>query len=169
MDTFFEQIVSIKKSPAKIAGIMGLWFLAFLIIALLFLTGILGSLFPIALFGIGYGVYKLTVRFNVEYEYIITNGILDVDKIINKSSRKRYLSLNLSTTSRIEKFNPAQLLNVNKKNITIACNTSDPNAYLLVIDKEVGGADYLVMAPNEKLQGAIVKCVPKFVSNSAFK
>lgn len=169
MDTFFEQIVSIKKSPAKIAGIIGLWFLAFLIIALLFLTGILGSLFPIALFGIGYGVYKLTVRFNIEYEYIITNGILDVDKIINKNSRKRYLSLDLTKTSRIEKFNPMQLSNVNKKSVTIACNTTDPNAYLLVIDKEVGGANYLVISPNEKLQGAITKYVPKFISNSAFK
>ncbi len=169
MDTFFEQIIPIKKTPLQLLAVTGIWFLAIIIIAFLFLTGILGSLFPIALLGIGYGVFKLSVRFNVEYEYIVTNGVLDIDKIINKSSRKRYLSLNLSKTSRIEKYNPALLSNVDKKSVTIACNEQDPNAYLLVIDKENGGADYLIMSPNDKMKGIIAKSVPKFISNSAFK
>lgn len=167
MDTFFEQIVPIKKTSAQLIAAIGIWALAILIIAIL--PSILGSLFPIAVVGIGYGAFKLTVMFNVEYEYIVTNGVLDIDKIINKSSRKRYLSLNLSKTSRIEKYNSALLTNVNKKNITIACNTTDPNAYLLVIDKENGGADYLIMSPNDKMKGIIAKSVPKFISNSAFK
>ncbi len=169
MDTFFEQIISIRKTALQYAAVVGIWFLAIIVTALLFLTGILGSLFPIAIVGIGYGAFKLSVRFNVEYEYIVTNGVLDIDKIINKSSRKRYLSLDLSKTSRIEKYNPALLTSVDKKNITVACNIQDPNAYLLVVDKENGGANYLIMSPNDKMKGIIAKSSPKFISNSAFK
>jgi len=171
MDTFFEQIISIKKSPAKILGVVGIWFLALLITVffLLFKIPYIGALSPLIIFGALFGAFKLTTRFNVEYEYIITNGILDIDKIINKSSRKRYLSLDLTSTSRIEKFNPGLINNVDKKSVTIACDVDDPNAYLIVVDKESGGASYLVMSPNEKIKGAIIKSVPKFISNSAFK
>ena len=94
---------------------------------------------------------------------------MDIDKITNKSSRKRVLSFELQTVSRIEKYNPALLNSVNTKEVFITCNTNDENAYLMVSSIEGKGTKYLVFAPDERLRGAIVKFVPKFVSNSAFK
>ena len=171
MDTFFEQLIAIRKNGAQIAAIIGIWVLGIAIAAffLLFNIPFLSTFAPIIVAGALFGAYKLTTLFNIEYEYIVTNGVLDVDKIVNKSSRKRYLSLNLSKTSRLEKYNASLLTNVNKKNITVACNLEDPNAYLLVVDRDNRGADYLVMSPNDKMKGAIAKSVPKFISNSAFK
>lgn len=116
-----------------------------------------------------FGAYKLCTRFNLEYEYIVTNGTMDIDKIINKSSRKRILSFELATVSRIEKFNPAQLSGVNAKELFITCNQDDPGAYLMVSATEGKGTSYLVFAPDERVRSAIVKFVPKFISNSAFK
>ncbi|MFQ8953634.1 MAG: DUF6106 family protein [Oscillospiraceae bacterium] len=107
--------------------------------------------------------------FQFEYEYIVTNGTMDIDKIINKSSRKRILSFELATVSRIEKFNPAQLSGVNAKELFITCNQDDPGAYLMVSATEGKGTSYLVFAPDERVRSAIVKFVPKFISNSAFK
>ena len=173
MDTFFEQIVPIRKTGTSLMALFGIWFAALLLTAVLILFGgILGafsSLVPIIIFGILFAAYKLTGRFNTEYEYIITNGTMDVDKIINKSSRKRITSVELSGVSRLEKFNPHMIANMDKKNLVVACNTDDPDAYFMVCEREGKGAISIVFAPEERLKGAIVKFVPKFIANSAFK
>lgn len=114
MDTFFEQITAVKKSGKDIAAITGIWLLAFIICFLLVLfMGYLGSFSFLLIAGALFGAFKLSCRFNVEYEYIVTNGTMDIDKIINKSSRKRVLSFELATVSRLEKFNQGLLSSVN--------------------------------------------------------
>lgn len=169
MDTFFEQIVAIRKNGKSIACLIGIWLLALIISALLFLTMILGSLTLLVIAGVIYGAFKLSGFFNIEYEYIVTNGTFDVDKIVNKSSRKRMMSFELATVSRLEKFNAAQLNSIDSKKLLIACDTTAENTYLLVSEKEGKGAQYLVFSPNEKMQSAIIKFLPKFIANSAFK
>ncbi len=169
MDTFFEQIVRIKKTGKAVAAILGIWILALFLCAALILFPVLRALTLIIICGIFFGAYKLSSLFNIEYEYIITNGTLDIDKIINKSSRKRILSFELTNVSRIDKFNAGMLNSMNQKEITFACNPDDPNAYLMVAEREGKPSVYLVFSPEERLKGAIVKFVPKYISNSAFK
>lgn len=170
MDTFFEQITAVKKSGKDIAAIAGIWLLAFIICFLLVLfMGYLGSFSFLLIAGALFGAFKLSCRFNVEYEYIVTNGTMDIDKIINKSSRKRVLSFELASVSRLEKFNQGLLSSVNSKEIVTACNLNDPEAYLMVSSTEGKGTSYLIFAPDERVRGAIVKFVPKFIANSAFK
>lgn len=170
MDTFFEQITAVKKSGKDIAAITGIWLLAFIICFLLLLfMGYLGSFSFLLIAGALFGAFKLSFRFNVEYEYIVTNGTMDIDKIINKSSRKRVLSFELATVSRLEKFNQGLLSSVNSKEIVTACNLNDPEAYLMVSSTEGKCTSYLIFAPDERVRGAIVKFVPKFIANSAFK
>ena len=167
MDTFFEQIISIKKSLGNIACMVGIWILALPLCFLAYL--IIPYLSALLIMGILYGAFKLSTMFNVEYEYIVTNGTLDIDKIINKSKRKRILSFELPNVTRLEKYIPSILNNVNIKDVTFACNKEDGNAYLIVAEKEGKNPYYLVMSPNDKIKSAIVKYVPKFISNSAFK
>lgn len=169
MDTFFEQIITIKKDGKHIAAVLGIWFAALIISALLFMTMFLGSLTLLAIAGVLYGAFKLSGLLNIEYEYIVTNGVMDIDKIINKSSRKRLASFDLANVSRLEKFNSSSLNNIDKNNLVIACNEKDDNAYLLVYEKDGKGAQYVVFTPNDKMQSAIVKFLPKFIANSAFK
>ena len=119
--------------------------------------------------GVLYGAFKLSCLLNIEYEYIVTNGIMDIDKITNKSYRNRVLSFELQTVSRIEKYNPSLLNSVNSKDVLIACNQDDKDAYLMVSSTEGKGTNYLVFAPDERLRSAVVKFVPMFVANSAFK
>lgn len=169
MDTFFEQIVSIKKSGKKIALLIAIWILALLLCGIVFLmSGILGSLMFLLIAGILYGAYKLSGMLNVEYEYIITNGTLDVDKIVNKQSRQRILSFDIPKVTRMEKYNDGLIVNINPKDIVMACNTTDENVYLLAYEKN-GKQMNLVFSPNEKMQKVIAKYLPKFISNSLFK
>ena len=167
MDTFFEQIVSVKKSGKSIALFLLIWILALTLCALILLFGV--PLAPFLIVGLGYGAWWLTSRFNVEYEYIVTNGTMDVDKIINKSSRQRISSFELPNVERLEKYNDHLLQNVKKENIVFACNKNDPNAYLLVAAAKDTKVNYIVFSPSEKLQAAIKKSLPKFLALSAFK
>ena len=40
-----------------------------------------------------YGAWQLFIRQSVEFEYILTNGELDVDRIVARRNRKRFLSV----------------------------------------------------------------------------
>jgi hypothetical protein len=74
--------------------------------AFIFSIGSLASLLSLLIFGAGGGmlmifviliiIFVLINRMNIEYEYIFTNGSLDIDCIYNKSSRKRVFSADLS-------------------------------------------------------------------------
>ena len=170
MDTFFEQIISIKKNGKSVACLVAIWLLALLLCFVLFMfSGYIGSIFILLIAGILYGTFKLSGLLNIEYEYIITNGTMDVDKITNKSNRKRILSFELSGVTRLEKYTPNCLNSINAKDVVFACDSSDSNAYLMVAEKQNAKTSYLVFSPNEKIKSAIVKFVPKFISNSAFK
>ena len=169
MDTFFEQIISIKKTGKTVAAVIGIWLAAFVVCFLLFFTGFFGVLTFLLIAGVIYGAFKLSCLLNIEYEYIVTNGTMDIDKIINKSSRKRLISFELQNVSRIERYNPALANSINSKDVLIACNKDDANAYLMVSSAEGKNTNYLVFAPDESLRSAVVKFVPMFVANSAFK
>lgn len=105
MDIFAEQIVKKKSTGATIA------------LKVLIVTGIVllsaGCLFlmlcglVIALFigiGIVYLGYFLLSGLDCEYEYIVTNGEIDVDKIIAKRKRKRLITAKSSLFERFGKL-----------------------------------------------------------------
>lgn len=95
MDIFCEHMVRHKKN-SKDYLIMGL----IVICAIFVSTAAFVLLFPIlmgleifAMLAIWYGAYVLIGRTNIEYEYILTNGVLDIDKIMSKKARKRVISI----------------------------------------------------------------------------
>ncbi len=168
MDTFFEQIVSIKKSKKTWSLYFFIWIAALLLEVIALLLLLSGFSFAILLMaGIVYGAFKLTGTLNIEYEYIITNGTMDIDQIINKQSRKRILSFDVSKVTRMETYSENLLQRVNTKDIVMACNATE-DAYLLVYEKS-GKSIYLVFAPDEKMKNILMKYLPKFISNSLFK
>ena len=105
MDTFFEQIIAVKKNGKAVAAIIGIWLAAFIVCFLLIMfMGFLGTFSLLLAAGALFGAYKLCTRFNLEYEYIVTNGTMDIDKIINKSSRKSFCLD--SSSNRTHKWKP---------------------------------------------------------------
>ncbi len=169
MDSFFEQIISIKKSRKTWTLYFFIWIGALVLEVLALLLLLSG--FPLAFIlmaGIVYGAFKLSGTLNVEFEYILTNNTFDVDKIINKASRKRILSFDLGKVTSMEPFKEELLLNKDLKEVVFACNTTAENAYFLTFEKGSKNID-LVFAPCEKMQKAMVKYLPKFISNSLFK
>ena len=127
MDVFFEQLVPIKRDGKAITIFILAWLIALLLCGLAFLF--LGTLFIVAVVGIIFATVKFTGLLNVEYEYILTNGVMDIDRITNKSTRKRLMSFEVSHVTRLEKYNPAFLESIDKKQLVFACPGKSQDAY----------------------------------------
>mgnify|MGYP000851678877 CR=1 FL=1 len=92
MDLFNEKIVSRRKDGKDFAIIAGIVVLAVAVsfLVLLFLPGIA----PFLVIGVIYLGYWLITQRNIEYEYAVTNGDIDIDMIISQRKRKKVFSGN---------------------------------------------------------------------------
>jgi len=100
-----------------------------------------------------FGVYLLISRQNVEYEYIFTNGELDIDVIYNKSKRKRLFS---STIKDVEIMAHVQDT-AHTRELSNAAETKDyssgvvgPNTYAFVMPYK-GKRTKFIIEPNEMM------------------
>lgn len=151
MDTFVEQIV--KKNPdSKDKAKKALLIAGMLIIAFLLLIYLIGFFpFNIALFfGALYGFYYLFTGIDCEYEYIITNGDLDIDKIIAKRKRKRLISLKISTIEDFGKYN-ADMKPLDGATIVLAGANSGEGDYYADFRHPSIGNTRLIFTPDEKI------------------
>lgn len=97
MDIFFEYLVKKKSSEDafKKAGIV----IACIIVCFLifyisfFVFNQLITFMPILIAAVIFGSVMAFRNFSVEYEYIFTNGVLDIDIIKGKSKRKNLISV----------------------------------------------------------------------------
>ena len=160
MDTFVEQIVAIKKTSKTWMAYIGIAIAAILLMTIV--TMFLGSLFIVFDALILFGAYKLYSMLNVEYEYIITNSTMDIDKIIAKSSRKRVVSFDLSAVVRIEKYTDNLPVSI-QKNCFFACNQNDENAYVLIYKTEGKPQQAFVFAPDERMINGMKNFLPRHV------
>ncbi len=98
MDVFVEQIVKKPADGKSIACkiLIGAGTGLITVISLyLMLMGIVFAL--LIIFGAIYAGYFFITNFDVEYEYIVTNGEMDIDKIIAKRKRKRLITAKASS------------------------------------------------------------------------
>jgi Ca2+/Na+ antiporter len=92
-DTFMEKIVQRRKTGQDYMKIVGLLLASFVLLtALMLFGGYVSFLVPFLLVGLFYGLWYLLTSMNKEYEYIVTNGELDIDCIIARRKRRRVFS-----------------------------------------------------------------------------
>ena len=163
MDTFVEQIVAIKKTGKTWAAYLGIALAAIVLMtaSFLFFRSLFVALDALILFG----AYKLYSQLNVEYEYIITNSTMDIDKIVAKSSRKRVLSFELTAVLRIEKYTGNLTPDI-AKDCFFACNKNDENAYVLIYKSEGKPQKAFVFAPNERTREAMKGFLPRHIGEN---
>ncbi len=96
MDQYAEYIVKCKKTTKDYLISAGLVLVA-AIITLLLLPFVLGTIYSsivlLVIAGAWVGAYFLMSSRNIEFEYIVTNGDLDVDTIIARRKRKQVVSV----------------------------------------------------------------------------
>lgn len=162
MDTFIEQLVEKaagkKETAFKIligAGAVILAIGAFILLMMFGLTPVgivLGA-------GIFYGAYWLVSEQEIEYEYILTNGDLDIDKITAKKKRKRLLSAKLKTFEKFGKLSDAPEADESVTTVLAASGYAD-EAYFADFNHSRYGKTRLIFSPNKDFREKMDAFIP---------
>ena len=170
MDTFFEQLIKIKLTDKVKAIIVGAILLDIIIVAavtffaLMFLSPAFTFLIVVA---VVYCSYKIISSLSVEFEYIFTNGDLDIDKILGREDRKRRYSVKCSEMEFFEPYtNPEKYEHMKFDRIAFPC--SSPKAkglYCFAFRDRTYGRCLVVIDMTDELRQASEDARPKQYGN----
>ena len=119
-----------------------------------------GLLLPILM--IGFDVFMFR-RLNVEYEYLFLNGDLDIDKIMNKSKRKRVFSTNVKEMELFAPVNSERLEQFkNSKVINLSSGRADARLYAMIVANN-GQTAKLIFEPNDTIIEGLFMLAPRKV------
>lgn len=161
MDTFFEQIVKQKKGAKEWAIITGVMAAASVLLCLALMY--LGSLIIIAVVGIGYGAWWLSTTQNVEFEYCVTNGDIDVDKIIARRKRVRLVSVAGRKIRALAPYDPEKPLGKFQRTVVVAPSLKEEGLWYFTYHSKKNGDTLVIFMPDDRVLGAFYDGLPKLV------
>ncbi len=120
----------------------------------------MGLIVPIIIIAL---VWFLISRLNVEYEYLYVNGDLDIDKIMNKSKRKRVFSANVENVELLAPVNSPRLDQFqNARVINLSSGSPDARLYALIVSHD-GQTAKLIFEPNDTIIEGLFMLAPRKV------
>lgn len=128
MDIFLEKIVKRRKSAVDM--LLASLIVTLSIVICFFVFAILGpGIAPLIIVGVIYLAWWLISKRNIEYEYSITNGDIDVDCIYNQRKRKRVFSANCKEFDTVAKVKSVQYTReVQETKNVLDFSSNDPNS-----------------------------------------
>ncbi|MDD4546686.1 MAG: DUF6106 family protein [Oscillospiraceae bacterium] len=154
MDTFVEQIVVKRKGAKDFAIIIGTVIISVLLLLFIFpyVFPFLGMLSALLFIGIGYGIWWLLTSLNIEYEYSITNGDIDIDQIIAKRKRKRIVSV---SGAKIESLEPYTIEEYSsrkfERRVIAAPSENVPDLWCFTYRSKKNGHTLVVFQPEQRV------------------
>lgn len=170
-DIFYEQLFKRKKRFKDYALQVAIFVIALALsmgvcmgLTAWFKTGQLQMLVvTAAIAGIVYVAYKLSIRLDVEFEYIYLNGEMDVDKIISKSDRERMITFKANTFEHFGKYEEekqkADSIPVDRR-FDFTSHTGENEVYYAVFNHKEYKKVLILFEPNEKILSDMVRYVP---------
>lgn len=171
MDIFVEQIVkkyvSGRDRALKIliaAGVLILSALCVYVFLLIFPAPGLGLIITAGIF---YGGYIMLTNLDCEYEYIVTNGEIDVDKIIAKRKRVRLITAKAAVFEAFGEYaegTPGAAESVTVVNAAgFSEDGSETKTYYADFKHASAGDVRLIFTPEERVIEAITPFLPAAV------
>ncbi|GKU27105.1 DUF6106 family protein [Clostridium folliculivorans] len=165
MDQFKEQLVR-AQNPGKYKAVKILMYIVGVLAVLCLLTGnfILGLLL-VVIAGILFYVKRF---FYLEFEYVITNGEVDVDVIYETTTRKKKMSFNMKEVSLLAPYESDEykaLSNKPSKIITAIPEGNKDRAYVAVVTEGNDKAQ-LIFVPNQEFVNICFLFNPKVVKKN---
>ncbi len=170
MDVFIEHIVKKRATGTDTAKKFGLVLVLAILVALCicFIPMEFMTIGFLLVFGACYGAYWLISGMSIEYEYILTNGELDIDKIIAQRKRKRLATVNVKTFEAFGPYKPAEHANRDYDNRILACESEDSEGVMYATFRHnVLGHCLLVFNPDERVYNGIKSYLPRMVGGNA--
>jgi len=157
-DVFLEYIVK-QKPTGKVLLLKGAIILGALVLTYLMLmfAGVpgLSTIMPALFIIMIVAVYKVFTSINYEFEYIVTNGELDIDKITAKRSRRRVFNARPKDVEilapLVEKYKTEYESGSFSKTIDASSSVSAPNRWFLIVNNAKHGRVRVIFEPTEKM------------------
>ena len=158
MDFFVEQLIKEQRGGRYFLSVLGLTFAALVIItfAVMFLPGI--SI--LVAMGVAWGWFWATRMLITEYEYCVTNGDIDIDRIRGRSKRLRLVSVR---GEKIESLAPCKVTDdFTRYNRVVHCHSYQANAALwcFTYHSKKNGHTAVIFEPDERVLPALVEGLP---------
>ncbi len=159
MDSFVEQLVRKKKGGREIGILVALWLAAVVLVAVLalFLVQFLGIMLALVLAVLAcWGAWWLSGTQNIEFEYSVTNGELDVDQIVAQRKRKRLLSVSASKAEMLSPYTAEIAARRFERVLMLAPSPEDATFCFTYRSKKYGNT-LVVFMPDERVLYAFYK------------
>ncbi len=165
MDIFMEKIVKRRKSAVDSIIIAGTIVIGLVLIMIVGSVSFLQTFMPVLLVAIGYLGYMLIRNRNVEYEYIVTNGDLDIDMIIAQRKRKRVFSGSCKDFEIVAKMTSGQYNQSYEgiKNRLSAVTSMESNEVYFISTVKDGEKMLVFFEPHPKMIESFKKYIPRKV------
>ena len=172
MDTFKEYMVTRRQDGKDRFQIFGLTFLCCfaLMLAITFFQ-VIAPFVGFVIFGLMaafYGVYIFAAYKEIEYEYIFTNGDMDVDKIMGQRKRRRLITVDITGIMQFGKVTEQKRAEIFSSDCTVVDATdnmqSDEDYYLQCKHKTLGLC-YVVFTPSEQFVEELKPYFPRELKN----
>lgn len=169
MDIFSEFMVKRKRRPAdyiKVALCIVIIIGMLLIMPFIARIPFVGIILFLACAGVIYFMYNIIISINLEYEYIFTNGELDVDKIIAARRRRRVTSLNARAIEIMASVNSDKIEKYLKDSSIkrkYACTSPEDKGVYFVIYSDEKNKNMLIFNPNDEIKDGFRRLNPQKV------
>lgn len=163
MDMFIEKIVKRRKSLLDFALIL---LILVAVVAASFLAMLYIPDFAlIVTAGVVYLAYYLISMRNIEFEYAVTNGDVDIDTIMNQKKRKRVYSGNCKDFELVARVKSNQYTRDMKecKNVKdFSSHAENADVWFVSLRKE-GQHTVILFEPSEKMLDSFMMFIPRKV------
>ena len=161
MDDFYtEQLIKKQADSKDTLKKAGMIVLTILSVLLVFAVPV-GIIFPVVMIVADVLVFS---NMNVEYEYVFVNGDLDIDKIMNKSRRKRMFSVDADQMELLAPVGAVELMQYKKvRTYEYTSGKNHAEIYALIASNK-GELCKVLFEPNETIiEGFFVKAPRKVI------
>ncbi|HOJ10519.1 MAG TPA: DUF6106 family protein [Clostridiales bacterium] len=163
MDSFIEKIVVKKRTAKDSLIITGVVLGGLVLFFVLQLIPFLRPFFIVIVAALVYFIYQFVISRNIEFEYIVTNGDLDIDKIIAQRRRKRIFSANckdFDMVSRLKGGNNDRRIQDIKNRIEAVSSMDSENVFFATLLYK-GEKTAVFFEPDEKMLNSFKTFIPR--------
>ncbi len=165
MDVFIEKLVTKQNTLEDYLFKAGIISIGTIIVVMSFLIASIRSYSPFILGIVGFGLYYFITLRNIEFEYSLTNGELDIDRIVAQRKRKRIFSAHckeFDVVARLDSSEYNRQAQGVKKRFEMVSSMSSPDVYFAILNYK-GAKSVMFFEPNERMLKAFKTYIPKKV------
>ncbi len=171
MDNYAEQLVKREqtgsdKRKKALTYVFGIMMAAVLLMTVVLTFGSIMSIIAVVLaIAAVYGTFAFGESMQVEYEYLMTNGEMDIDKIIAQKKRKTLITVDVRKFESFGKYDDSTDEDENMT-VVICSDNIASHEYYADLNHPEHGSTRIIFSPSSKMLEAMKIYMPAKLRNS---